>query len=41
MDKQRPPFNKITATDIIIRQKATFVHHRIFYENDLFYTHRL
>ena len=32
---------KITATDIIIRQKATFAHNWLFYDNDLFYTHRL
>ena len=32
---------KITATDIIIRQKATFAHNWLFYDNDLFHTHRL
>ena len=31
---------KIKASYIIIRQKATSAHNRLFYDNGLFYTHR-
>ena len=37
------PFARFFNTRIssIIRQKTTFVHNLLFYDNDLFYTHRL